>query len=164
MRRRYRRDVFADRILMIREKIKNAGIGADVIVGFPGESESDFNDTLSFLEQMPLSYLHVFTFSERPGTAAAELSGKVSNAEKTIRSKQLITLSEKKHQEFCSINTGLEADVLFEKHKADGLITGFTGNYIKTVHPWQSELAGKIFKVRLAGLAQGGRMTAEIIR
>ena len=103
MRRRYTRDVFAARVKKVREKLPFAGIGADVIVGFPGESVSDFEDTYSFLEEMPLSYLHVFTFSERPDTVAEKLPAKVSHSEKEIRSKRLIALSEKKNLEFIKI-------------------------------------------------------------
>jgi len=163
MRRRYKREVFAGRIEKIKDKMPLAGIGADVIVGFPGETEKDFEDTYSFLLNLPLSYLHVFTFSERPGTEAAKLGNKVPQTEKVIRSKQLITLSEKKHREFCNMNIGSDAEVLFEKNKIEGMITGFTGNYIKVAFPWQSKMAGKIVKVKLLDTLNDGRMTVEII-
>lgn len=162
MRRRYRREVFAERIMKIRESIPLAGIGADVIVGFPGETDNDFEDTFSFLKELPLSYLHVFSFSERPGTVAAGMEGKVQNAGKVIRSKQLISLSEKKHREFCELNAGTDADVLFEFAKTDGMITGFTGNYIKVEHPWHSALAGNIKKVKLLHMENDGRMSIQL--
>jgi threonylcarbamoyladenosine tRNA methylthiotransferase MtaB len=163
MRRRYTREVFASRISAIKEKLPYAGIGADVIVGFPGESEEDFADTLSFLEKMPLSYLHVFTFSERPGTIAENLGGKVSYSEKEMRSKRLSALSEEKNMQFYKMNVGKESSVLFEKTRAEGLITGFTSNYIRVEHPWQSKLAGQIKKVKMTGISQSGKMSVELI-
>ena len=163
MRRRYTRDVFAARVKLVREKLPLSGIGADVIVGFPGESVSDFDDTYSFLEEMPLSYLHVFTFSERPGTIAEKLSDKVSYGEKEIRRKRLVALSEIKNMEFNKLNTGQITNVLFERSRSEGLITGFTSNYIRVEHPWQSKLAGQIKKVRLNSISQTGRMAIKLI-
>ena len=163
MRRRYTRDVFASRVMMIREKLPLAGIGADVIVGFPGESSSDFEDTFSFLEEISISYLHVFTFSERPDTVAEKLPGKVSHGEKESRSKRLIALSEKKSLEFYKLNIGQETNVLFEKNRTEGLITGFTSNYIRVEYPWQAKLAGQIKKVKLTGISQTGKMSVELI-
>ena len=149
MRRRYTRDVFASRIKKVLEKMPFAGIGADVIVGFPGESDSDFEDTYSFLEEIPLSYLHVFTFSERPDTVAEKLPAKVSYRDKEKRSKSLIALSQKKNLIFNKLNIGQVTNVLFEKTYSEGLITGFTSNYIRVEYPWESKLAGQIRKVRL---------------
>jgi threonylcarbamoyladenosine tRNA methylthiotransferase MtaB len=163
MQRRYNRDVFAGRVEKIREKMPMAGIGADVIVGFPGETQKDFEETCSFLVNQPLSYLHVFTFSERPGTVASKMGNKVPQTEKVIRSKQLLALSEKKHLEFCNMNTGSETEVLFEKNKIEGMITGFTANYIKVQYPWQPKLAGKVVKVKLLDTSNQGRMTVEIL-
>lgn len=163
MRRRYKREVFAERVRQISRKISHAGIGADVIVGFPGETDSDFEDTFSFLEELPLSYLHVFSFSERPGTAAEHLDGKVSSGEKEKRSRRLITLSEKKHNAFALSNIGLSTYVLFERTRVEGFITGFTSNYLRVEHPWQSSLAGQIRKVKLTGIATSGRVNAELI-
>jgi threonylcarbamoyladenosine tRNA methylthiotransferase MtaB len=140
-----------------------AGIGADVIVGFPGETPEDFEDTFSFLEEMPLSYLHVFSFSERPGTVAEKLSGKVPNAEKERRSKKLIELSDKKNLEFIKLNIGEVTSVLFEKTRSEGLLTGFTSNYLKTEYPWQAKLAGEIRKVKLKGILDNGRINVELI-
>jgi threonylcarbamoyladenosine tRNA methylthiotransferase MtaB len=163
MRRRYTREVFASIVKMVSEKLSCAGIGADVIVGFPGETVSDFEDTYSFLEEKPLSYLHVFTFSERPGTAAEKLPAKVSYIEKEKRSKRLIALSEEKNLEFKKFNTGQITNVLFERTRSDGLISGFTSNYIRVEHPWHSKLAGQIKKVKLAGISSTGRMSVELI-
>jgi threonylcarbamoyladenosine tRNA methylthiotransferase MtaB len=163
MRRRYTRDVFASRIKMVREKLPLAGIGADVIVGFPGESVSDFEDTYSLLNEMPLSYLHVFTFSERPDTIAEKLPSKVSYLEKEIRSKRLISLSEKKNLEFSKSNIGQVTDVLFERTRNEGYITGFTSNYIRVEHAWQSRLVEQIKQVKLNRISLTGRMSVELI-
>jgi threonylcarbamoyladenosine tRNA methylthiotransferase MtaB len=163
MRRRYTRDVFQERVKMIRKMMPNAGIGADVIVGFPGESSSDFEDTCSFLSELPLSYLHVFSFSERPGTVAARLQGKVAPGEKVMRSKRLIALSENKALEFNKLNIGQSTNVLFETSRIEGFITGFSSNYIRAEYQWQAKLAGQIKKVILNSINESGRMGVEII-
>jgi threonylcarbamoyladenosine tRNA methylthiotransferase MtaB len=163
MRRRYTRDLFASRVKKIIERMPLAGIGADVIVGFPGESNIDFEDTYSFIQDIPLSYLHVFTFSERPGTAAEQLPGKVSYHDKEIRSKRLITLSREKNLIFKKLNTGKVTNVLFENTRSDDLMTGFTSNYIKVEHPWEQKLTGQIMKVRINKLSPSGRMNIELI-
>lgn len=163
MRRRYTRDLFALRIKMVLDKLPLAGIGADVIVGFPGESDSDFEDTFSFLEGLPLSYLHVFTFSERPDTVAEQLPGKILFKDKENRSKRLIALSRQKNLIFKKLNTGQVTNVLFESTRNEGLITGFTSNYIRVEYPWESNLAGKIKKVRLKNISSSGKMSIELI-
>jgi threonylcarbamoyladenosine tRNA methylthiotransferase MtaB len=163
MRRRYSRDVFSSRIKMVHEKLPLAGIGADVIVGFPGESDSDFEETFSFLEDIPISYLHVFTFSERPDTVAEQLPGKVSYKDKEKRSKRLIALSQKKNLIFNKLNIGQITSVLFEGTRIDGLITGFTSNYIRAEYPGEPGLTGQIKKVRLKKISQSGRMCIELI-
>jgi len=163
MRRRYTGELFAERVEMTIKSIPLAGIGADVIVGFPGETEADFDETYAFIEKLPLSYLHVFTFSARPGTIAWDLHGKVDHHEKERRSKKLISLSESKHSGFMNQNTGHTADVLFEKTRGSGMITGFTGNYIRAEHPWQAKLAGQIRKVTMRGISPSGKMSVELI-
>jgi threonylcarbamoyladenosine tRNA methylthiotransferase MtaB len=163
MRRRYTRDVFTNRVHEIMKKIPLAGIGADVIVGFPGENRSDFEDTYSFLEELPLSYFHVFTFSERPGTIAEKLPGKVDYKEKEMRRKRLVDLSESKNLEFMNLNIGKSSEVLFERSRSEGLISGFTSNYIKVEHPWQSLLACKIKEVKLKSISLSGKMCVELI-
>lgn len=162
MRRRYRRSLFASKVEKIKEIIPSAGIGADVIVGFPGETDEDFNDTFDFLDSLPLSYLHVFTFSERPDTAALDMPGKVPDAVKERRSKSLSGLSEKKQEEFKKLNKGLITEVLFERTKNEGFITGFSSNYIRVEYPWSSKLAGSIRKVRLLNIEPSGRMSVEL--
>jgi threonylcarbamoyladenosine tRNA methylthiotransferase MtaB len=163
MRRRYTRDVFGSRVKMISQKLHLSGIGADLIVGFPGESDSDFKDTCSFLEELPLSYLHVFTFSERPDTIAEKLPGKVSYNDKLKRSKSLIDLSLKKNLTFKKLNSGKVSRVLFEHTRNEGFITGFTSNYIRVEYPWDPKLAGEIRKVRLKQVSPSGRMSVELI-
>ena len=163
MRRRYTRDVFASRVRKIVEKLPYAGIGADIITGFPGETDNDFEDTYSFLENLPISYLHVFTFSERPGTIAEKLPAKVLFKDKEVRSKRLISLSKKKNIIFNKLNIGQETNVLFENARDDGSITGFTSNYIRVESQWDSGLAGNIRKVRLTDIASSGRMNIELI-
>jgi threonylcarbamoyladenosine tRNA methylthiotransferase MtaB len=163
MRRRYNTSLFADRIRRIREAIPIAGIGADIIVGFPGETDEDFNQTISFLIDMPLSYLHVFNFSERPGTPAEMMPGKVSFNTRERRSKRLLALSEEKHIEFCRSNIGYESKVLFERTKKNDMISGFTENYLRAEYPWESRLAGKIKPAKLKGINSNGNMIVELL-
>ncbi len=162
MGRRYTREVFANRVTAVREKLPMAGIGADVIIGFPGETSADFDDTYSFIETLPLSYLHVFSFSERPDTVAENLPDKVPHGEKEVRSKKLIALSEKKSLYFYTSNIGLETKVLFERSRTEGLITGFTSNYLRVEYPWTSKLAGSVRNVKLTGLSSTGRLRVEL--
>jgi threonylcarbamoyladenosine tRNA methylthiotransferase MtaB len=132
-------------------------------VGFPGETDSDFEDTFSLLESLPLSYLHVFSFSERPGTIAAQLPGKITFSVKDQRSKRLTQLSHDKNLIFNNLNIGKTTKVLFEKTRSEGLITGFTSNYIRVEYPWESKLAGQIKEVRLNHLSLSGKMEIELI-
>jgi threonylcarbamoyladenosine tRNA methylthiotransferase MtaB len=163
MRRRYTREVFAERVDKIKKTLPFAGIGADVITGFPGETDKDFEDTFSFLNSLPLSYLHVFSYSERPGTVAEKMSGKVSSADKDLRSKSLSRLSDNKTLSFCAENINREAMVLFEHAGADGLAAGFTGNYIRAEHRMTADLQGRIRRVLLTGISSSGNMTVELI-
>ena len=163
MGRRYKRELFAGRVERIRKYLPLAGIGADVIVGFPGETEADFEETRQFLDSLPLSYLHVFTFSERPGTRASKMPEKIKPEEKEKRSRKLIDLSQMKHDLFLNLNIGRTEYVLFEKTRVSNLITGYTGNYIRVEHPWQTDLAGEIRKARLKGISTDNRMSIEII-
>ncbi|HUW93520.1 MAG TPA: tRNA (N(6)-L-threonylcarbamoyladenosine(37)-C(2))-methylthiotransferase MtaB [Bacteroidales bacterium] len=163
MRRRYKREAFSDRVSMIREHIPGASVGADVITGFPGETAEDFEDTFHFLEALPLTYLHVFSFSPRPGTPAASMPGMVAAAEKERRSRQLIRLSESRRTLFMQAASGDIADVLFEKRDPGGLIAGFTGNYIRTVVPYSEGLSGKVRRVKLTTLRDDSSMNGELI-
>lgn len=162
MKRRYMREVFEGRVNRIREILPYAGIGADVITGFPGETDPDFEDTFSFISGLPLSYLHVFSYSERPGTVAESLPFKIDPVEKEIRSKRLSLLSDEKTLWFYSLNTGREAKILFE-HSPDGkFLAGFTGNYIRAEHPFEKSLEGAIRKGILSGISGSGNMKIEL--
>lgn len=163
MGRRYSSADFAGHVERIRKLMPFAGIGADIIVGFPGETAPDFEETCLFLRDLPLSYLHVFSFSARPGTRAEKLPGRVSDSEKTRRSRVLISLSKTKQLEFNRMNLGRTTEVLFEQVKSDGMISGFTPNYIRAWHPWKSTLAGSIKQVRLKEITGTGKVNVEII-
>lgn len=163
MRRRYRRELFRDRLMAVRRKIPDAGIGADVIVGFPGETGDDFEETLSFLEDLPFSYLHVFAFSPRPGTPAAEMSDFIARSVKEQRSRQLIRLSESRRMLFMQNATGSLQEVLFEKKSADGMVAGLTGNYIRVVTPYRGGLPGTVQTVKLTAVRDDASMNGVVI-
>lgn len=163
MQRRYNRALFRERVIRIRELIPHAGIGADVIVGFPGETEEDYEDTCTFLDELPLSYLHVFSFSPRPGTAAAAMAGQVRASERERRSKRLIKLSESRRMLFMRSASGTVRKVLFEKSNDNGLLAGFTDNYIRTVVPFRKDLPGTVREVRLKTLRDDSAMNGELI-
>ncbi|MDP4222577.1 MAG: tRNA (N(6)-L-threonylcarbamoyladenosine(37)-C(2))-methylthiotransferase MtaB [Bacteroidota bacterium] len=163
MKRRYRSDLFRYKVLSIKKMMPMAGIGADVIVGFPGETDEEFESSFNFINEMPLSYLHVFNFSERPGTAAEEMPGKIPFSVREHRSKRLISLSKYKHLEFCKMNIGRVSKVLFEHTRSKGMITGFSENYLRVEHPWEKFLAGAVTEVKLTGISGNGRLTSEVI-
>ena len=149
MQRKYKREVFAKRVNEIREHMPKACIAADVIIGFPGETEEDFRETYDFLNGMDISYMHVFTYSERPDTKAAGLNGKITNAVKKERSRRLHELSDTKKAAFYKQNIGTTAFVLFESDNSGGFMHGFTGNYLKVKTPYKKELVNEIIPVRL---------------
>jgi threonylcarbamoyladenosine tRNA methylthiotransferase MtaB len=164
MARRYKREVFAGVIRRIKAAMPHAGIGADVIIGFPGESEEQFADTFQFIESLPLSYLHVFSYSERDNTRAAGLLGKVSHADKEQRSRKLIELSTKKRLAFYTENLGKEAFVLFESKKDKGRMTGFTGNYIRVETAWEPSWTNTVQQVKLESIGEGGNVNIKPIK
>jgi len=131
MRRRYLSDLYTERINYIKQRMPHCCIGVDVIVGFPGETEELFLETYQYLNKLPVSYLHVFTYSERKNTLAVEMEEVVPIEVRHKRSKQLRILSEKKKRAFYNENLGTDKPVLFEKSKTEGLMQGFTNNYIK---------------------------------
>jgi threonylcarbamoyladenosine tRNA methylthiotransferase MtaB len=140
MKRRYRRDLYAERVRKIKSVMPHACIGADVIVGFPGETEEDFLDSYKFIQDIDVSYLHVFTYSERDETEAASMSGKVDMAVRKKRNNMLRILSEKKRQDFYRSQIGNSFTVLFEEESHDGFMHGFTENYIRVRYPYQESL------------------------
>ena len=161
MRRRYRRDLYASRVARIKELMPHACIGVDVIVGFPGETDADFLDTYNFLNELPISYLHVFPYSERPDTLAPTLPGRVQDRVRHERTTQLRSLSEKKKRFFYEQHLGLEADVLFEDDVTDGRMEGFTPNYIRVNAKYDPLLVGEMKTLRLTGVNALGLMNAE---
>jgi threonylcarbamoyladenosine tRNA methylthiotransferase MtaB len=151
MRRKYLREVFAARVNAIRLLMPGACIAADVIVGFPGETDEDFDDAYHFIEDQDISYLHVFTYSERPGTKAPDMAETVNDVTRKKRSQILHKLSEEKKTRFYQSQQGRIFNVLFESDEADGFMFGFTGNYIKVKTEYNAHLANKIVAVRLLG-------------
>jgi len=130
MRRRYNRELYQERVVLIKKIMPHCCIGVDVIVGFPLETEEHFEETYSFLHELDISYMHVFTFSERAKTPAAEMKPQVPMAIRRERNKRLRILSEKKKRAFYNSHLGQQRPVLFEKSKRDGVMTGFSDNYI----------------------------------
>lgn len=149
MQRKYLREVFAGRVNTIKKLMPGACIAADVIVGFPGETDEDFSDTYRFINDLDISYLHVFTYSERPGTRANAMAEAVDNKTRKRRSRELHNLSEEKKAHFYESQKGLFFNVLFESDQEDGMMFGFTENYIKVMTPFNAELINRIITVRL---------------
>lgn len=156
MRRRYKRQLYADRVEAIRKYMPDACIGCDVIVGFPGETEEDFLETYQFISDLDISYLHVFTYSERANTLAATMEEVVSIEERKRRNHALRGLSEMKRRLFYSKYIGTERPVLFEQHRNPALMTGFTDNYIKIEAPLNPEMINQIGMVELQELDTTG--------
>lgn len=144
MRRRYKRELYAERIGLIKTMIPHCCIGVDVIVGFPGETDDDFKETFDFLHQLDISYLHVFTYSERDNTLAAEMNDVVPMQTRHERNKMLRNLSYQKMQYFTNQHIGQTRRVLFETKNKTGMLEGYTDNYIKVTVPYQAEWENKI--------------------
>ena len=144
MRRRYRRSLYSERVVWIKECMPHAAIGVDVIVGFPGETEEDFADTYSFLENLPVTYLHVFTYSERENTHALSLHDKVPVSVRQERNKKLRNLSYVKTKQFTSQFHDTIRPVLFEKADHEGMMEGYTDNYIRVQTPYRKEWINSI--------------------
>lgn len=156
MRRRYLKELYVERVTRIRSVMPDACIGVDVIVGFPGESEALFMETYEFLHSLDISYLHVFTYSERPDTLAASMEGVISPQERKRRSKMLRSLSVKKRRAFYETQLGSERTVLFEGENKKGYIHGFTENYIKVKAPWDPSLVNTLHRIRLEAIDADG--------
>jgi len=161
MRRRYLRELYTERVARIRQVMPHACIGVDVIVGFPGETEAHFMETYEYLHSLDVSYLHVFTYSERPDTPAAEMEGVVPAQERNRRSKMLRSLSEKKRRAFYRSQLGRSCTVLFEGENKKGYIHGFTENYVKVKAPWDPALVGTVQQVRLCSVDADGLVRFE---
>jgi threonylcarbamoyladenosine tRNA methylthiotransferase MtaB len=156
MKRRYLREVYTDRVTKIREVMPHACIGVDVIVGFPGETDEDFLETYNFLNEMEISYLHVFTYSERDNTEAAEMPDVVPMNVRNKRSKMLRGLSVKKRRAFYESQIGTNRTVLFESENKEGYIHGFTENYVKVKTPWNPELVNTLHEINLTKIDEDG--------
>ena len=156
MRRRYMTDLYLDRVARINKTMPNACIGVDVIVGFPGETQELFLETYNFLNQLEVSYLHVFTYSERENTPAATMEGVVPKNIRAKRSKMLRGLSAKKRRAFYESQLGNTLTVLFEGENKQGYIHGFTQNYVKVKHPWNPELVNTLREVTLLEIDEDG--------
>ena len=164
MRRRYKTELYKDRIDFIKLLMPDCCIGVDVIVGFPGETEERFLETVAFLESLDISYLHVFTYSERENTAAYEMEGVVPVAERKRRNKVLRALSDKKRQAFYAGQLGMARPVLIEKSKHQGLMTGYTDNYVKVELPENQALINKTLLVSLDSInADTGNVISSFV-
>lgn len=161
MRRRYRRELYAERVARIRSLIPDCCIGVDVITGFPGETDAHFMETYNFLNELEISYLHVFTYSRRPNTVADEMDEQVDYAVRKKRAKMLRVLSAKKRRAFYESQIGKQKEVLFEGNFKDGYITGYTENYVKVKAPWNPELINTRQKVVLKEIADDGHLRFE---
>jgi threonylcarbamoyladenosine tRNA methylthiotransferase MtaB len=163
MRRRYKRELYAERVAKIKEVMPHCCIGVDVIVGFPGETEEDFLETYRFLNDLDISYLHVFTYSERANTPAAEMSGIVSIEERRRRNEMLRILSEKKKRFFYEQHLGELRPVLFEKDSEGEMMSGFTDNYIKVTLPYAPLLINDIEIANLLSVNPEGNMEINVV-
>lgn len=156
MRRRYKRDLYASRVAKIKQLMPHCCIGVDVIVGFPGETREDFIDTYNFLNDLDISYLHVFTYSERENTLAAEMAGSVPGSTRADRSKMLHILSDKKRRAFYETQLGKTDEVLFEGDIKDGFMHGFTRNYVKVRTEYDPLLINELRTVHLTKISSTG--------
>ncbi|MDP1622037.1 MAG: tRNA (N(6)-L-threonylcarbamoyladenosine(37)-C(2))-methylthiotransferase MtaB [Bacteroidales bacterium] len=156
MHRKYDRELYTSRVQKIRQLIPGACIAADVIVGFPGETDEDFTDTCEFLEKLEISYMHVFTYSKRDNTLAAKMDTPVPDKVKKERSKALHKLSDHKKQQFYLQNMGREVKVLFESDNSQGFMHGFTENYIRVKTEYQQEYVNQLIHGKLTNLDADG--------
>ncbi len=163
MKRRYQTKLYREKITKIVKEIENVCIGADVIVGFPGETQEEFNKTIDFIKELPLSYLHVFTYSERENTLAIEMKGEVKKQERAKRSKQLRIISEKLKRAFYQKHINTKHTALFEKENKEGMLYGFTDNYIKIKVKHEDRICQSKKEVMLNEIDTDGVIKANII-
>jgi threonylcarbamoyladenosine tRNA methylthiotransferase MtaB len=163
MRRKYERALYAERVQQIKSLRSDACVGVDVIVGFPGETDEDFMETIGFLKDMDISYLHVFTYSERANTGAPKLGEAVPMEVRRERSKQLHLLSDRKKRQFYSENVGSVRSVLFEQEEDEGIMYGFTENYVKVKYNYQPELVNTFQSIKLLEVDRDGIMKCELM-
>lgn len=163
MRRKYLSGLYAERVQQIKSINPDTCIGVDVIVGFPGETDEDFLTTVNFLKDLDISYLHVFTYSERANTGAPKLGTKVPMETRRERSKILHLLSDRKKQAFYQTQVGKNKTVLFEQEENEGLLYGFTENYVKVKTPYDARLINQIVSVQLTEIDRDGLMKCDIL-
>jgi threonylcarbamoyladenosine tRNA methylthiotransferase MtaB len=163
MKRRYKRELYQDRIAKIKELMPHCCIGVDVIVGFPGETNEHFTDTYNFINSLDVSYLHVFTYSERDNTEAIVMKEVVDYAERKRRNKMLRILSAKKLRQFYQQNLNKELTVLFEHENKNGIMTGFTENYVKIVYPYDEKLVNQSVTIQTKAITEDAFVSAELI-
>ena len=163
MRRRYTAERYRERIAKIRELMPDSFLGVDVIVGFPGESEEHFMETYHLLEEVGASFLHIFPFSERPGTPAVDMPNKVQSRISTERVARLEELSNRLHKEFAERYLGTERTVLFESTDHSGMMYGYTDNYLRVSAPYDTALINNICRVRLNAFDNDGNISSEIV-
>ncbi|RAW01277.1 tRNA (N(6)-L-threonylcarbamoyladenosine(37)-C(2))-methylthiotransferase MtaB [Pseudochryseolinea flava] len=161
MRRRYQRELYVERVTKIKALMPHCCIGVDVIVGFPGETQEDFLETYQFLNDIDISYLHVFTYSERENTLAATMEGIVPGNHRADRSKMLHILSDKKRRKFYDDNLGKEGTVLFENDVENGMMHGFTENYIRVSAKYDPILINELKAVKLISVNSIGHVEVE---
>lgn len=162
MKRRYKRELYADRVTKIKQLMPDCCIGVDVIVGFPGETHEHFLDTYNFINSLDVSYLHVFTYSERENTEAVLMPNTIEFAERKKRNKMLRVLSSKKLRQFYESQLNKPLTVLFEHENKNGFIHGFTQNYVKIAHPFDEKLANKLLNVKTASISEEGTVLADL--
>jgi threonylcarbamoyladenosine tRNA methylthiotransferase MtaB len=163
MRRKYERSLYAERVAQIKSLRKDCCIGVDVIVGFPGETDEEFLDSYNFIQSLDISYLHVFTYSERANTSAPKLGETVPMEKRKKRSKMLHILSDKKKRAFYEENVGSERVALFEAEEDEGMMFGFTENYVKVKTPFDAALVNQFRKVKLTAIDRDGIMKIELL-
>lgn len=163
MRRRYTAERYRERIAKIRELMPDSFLGVDVIVGFPGEGEEEFMETYNLLEEVGASFLHIFPFSERPGTPAVDMPGKVQSRISTERVSRLEELSAKLNRAFAERFIGSERDVLFESTNHNGVMYGYTDNYLRVSTPFDEKAVNNICRVRLDSIDANGDVCATLI-
>lgn len=161
MRRRYQRELYAERVATIRSLMPYACIGVDVIVGFPGETQEDFLETYQFLNALDISYLHVFTYSERENTLAATMDHPIPGNVRAERSKMLHILSDKKRRKFYEDNLGTITNVLFENDVEAGMMHGFTDNYIRVSAKYDPVLVNEVKRIKLVSINDKGFVEIE---
>jgi len=162
MKRRYRKEHFKEKVDLIRSYLPDASIGVDVITGFPGETEEHFMETYTFLNELDVTYLHVFTYSERINTPAFSMSGRVENSTRNERTERLRILSEKKRSAFERRFIDQTKKVLFEDDAEKNMVSGYTDNYIRISIPYDPLFVNEIMEVTITGLGDSGHMTANI--